>query len=202
MQIGAVIDNFDSFTYNLVQMLGLHSLDLRVFRCDSVDVGQLRDLAPDYIIIGPGPGNPEDAGVSREAIRAFHASTPVLGVCLGMQCINECFGGRTVRAPLPVHGKTSALRHCGTGIFAGLQDGIRVARYHSLVTEPSEDSPLRVTARSDDGVIMGLAHPRHPVHGVQFHPESFLTPQGGRMIENFLGLGGAPAGRGQREAPA
>jgi anthranilate synthase component 2 len=149
-------------------------------------------LSPDYLLISPGPKDPAHAGISCAAIRRFFSQIPVLGVCLGMQSINEVFGGRTIRSPQPLHGKTSAVHHEGDGIFAGLPSPFRAARYHSLVTAPDEAAlihDLLITARTTDGVVMGLSHRRWPLHGVQFHPESFLTEKGERLIANFLALG-------------
>lgn len=188
-----VIDNYDSFTFNLVQMFRQYSLSIRVFRSDGISVDEARDLAPDYILISPGPKDPAHAGVSIPLIRAFHEHIPILGVCLGMQCINEAFGGRTVRAPVPMHGKTCPVTHDGGGLFHRVPKPFRAARYHSLAVHPGNDSNLRPTAHSPDGVIMGMSHAIHPLHGVQFHPESFLTEHGFLMIENFLDLG--PLGR-------
>jgi anthranilate synthase component 2 len=183
-----VIDNYDSFTYNLVQMFRCYRLDIRVHRSDCIDIHGAKKLAPDYILISPGPRDPSHAGISIAIIRQFSPATPILGVCLGMQCINEALGGQTVRAPLPVHGKTSLVGHCGQGIFSDIPSPFKVARYHSLMVDrPS--SQLEITARSHDGVIMGLSHRSRPLHGVQFHPESFLTEYGFVLIENFLTLG-------------
>lgn len=183
-----VIDNYDSFTYNLVQMFRCYRLEIRVHRCDRIDVQSVSELAPDYILISPGPRDPAHAGISTELIRRFSDTVPILGVCLGMQCINEAFGGRTVRAPVPVHGKTCRVDHCGRGLFRGLPSPLRVARYHSLMVDrPARQ--LEITARSRDGVIMGIRHRHRPLHGVQFHPESFLTEHGFELMENFLALG-------------
>ena len=183
-----VIDNYDSFTFNLVQMFMLYDLDIQVFRSDRLALETAEQLSPDYLLISPGPRDPAHAGLSIPLIRAWYRRIPVLGVCLGMQCINEVFGGRTVRAPLPRHGKTSRIRHDGHALFQGLESPFEAARYHSLMVDVLSDE-LRVTARSDDGVAMGLSHPEYPLHGVQFHPESFLTPGGGIIVANFLDLG-------------
>ena len=183
-----VIDNYDSFTYNLVQMFVDYDLDIRVFRNDAISVEEIRSLRPDYVLISPGPKDPIHAGISIPLIRNLHHSIPLLGVCLGMQCINEAFGGRTVRAPLPMHGKTSDIFHSGEGVFADMPTTFPAARYHSLMVSP-RNGDLRVTARSEDKVIMGISHVAYPYHGVQFHPESFLTESGLRLIENFLKLG-------------
>ena len=185
-----VIDNYDSFTYNLVQMFkGIEGLTTKVFRSDALSLRQADLLAPDYLLISPGPKSPMHAGVSMPMIRHFYTRIPTLGVCLGMQSINEVFGGKTVRAPLPVHGKQSPVVHDGSGIFKGIPSPFQVARYHSLMIEPADDSPLEITAHSDDGVIMGVAHKEHPLWGVQFHPESFMTDHGQAMVSNFLSLG-------------
>jgi anthranilate synthase component 2 len=183
-----VIDNYDSFTYNLVQMFMQFDLSIRVLRSDEVSVSDVARMAPDYILISPGPKAPADAGVSVALIRGMYKKVPVLGVCLGMQCINEAFGGITTRASTLMHGKTSQIRHEGLGVFRGLPSPFTAARYHSLMVTPSSPE-LVVTSRSEDGVIMGLSHVESPLHGVQFHPESFLTEHGFRLVENFLGLG-------------
>lgn len=187
-----VIDNYDSFTYNLVQMFKPYPLEISVFRSDQVTVDEVAELRPDYLLISPGPKDPAHAGISCAAIRHFFRKIPILGVCLGMQSINEVFGGRTVRSTQPLHGKTSAVLHEGQGIFKGLPSPFRAARYHSLATAPDEAAltrDLTITARTTDGVIMGLSHRRWPLNGVQFHPESFLTERGDRLIANFLALG-------------
>jgi len=185
-----MIDNYDSFTYNLVQMfMGIPGLDIRVARNDTLTPTDALALAPDFLVVSPGPKAPRQAGMAMPIIEAFYRRIPVLGVCLGMQCINELFGGHTVRAPMPIHGKTSRITHTGDGLFQGLASPLRVARYHSLAVAPAPDSPLTVTAIADDGVIMGLSHPDYPLHGVQFHPESFLSESGMPMIHRFLALG-------------
>lgn len=187
-----VIDNYDSFTFNLVQMFKPYPLEISVFRSDKVTVDALADLRPGYLLISPGPKDPAHAGISCAAIRRFFREIPILGVCLGMQSINEVFGGRTDRSPQPLHGKTSAVHHEGHGIFKGVPSPFQAARYHSLVTAPDEAALTRdllITARTADGVIMGLSHRRWPLNGVQFHPESFLTEWGERLIANFIALG-------------
>jgi anthranilate synthase component 2 len=183
-----VLDNYDSFTFNLVQMFRHYDLEVRVVRSDKIKVDEVQRQDPDYIVISPGPKAPASAGISVELIRALHGVVPILGVCLGMQCINEAFGGVTVRAPLPVHGKTSAVTHTGTGLFAQVPSPFQVARYHSLSV--SGLSPeLEISATSNDGVVMALQHKSTRLSGVQFHPESFLTEHGFKLIENFLASG-------------
>jgi anthranilate synthase component II len=183
-----VIDNYDSFTFNLVQMFRRHDLDISVFRADALSVDDVARQRPDYVLVSPGPKSPSAAGISTELIRRCHGEFPILGVCLGMQCINEAFGGTTVHAPLPMHGKTSAVRHDGLGLFAGVPQPLTVARYHSLAVSGVSDQ-LRINAWSEDGVAMALQHVRHPLFGVQFHPESFLTRHGFALVENFLRAG-------------
>jgi anthranilate synthase/aminodeoxychorismate synthase-like glutamine amidotransferase len=182
-----VIDNYDSFVYILVQYLGELGADLQIHRHDALTVDDLAALEPDAILISPGPGTPDDAGISLQVIAELGPTTPVLGVCLGHQCIGQAFGGTVVRAPQVMHGKTSVVSHSGTGVFTGLDSELTVTRYHSLVVDPgSIPDVLEVTATSEDGVIMGLRHRTLPIEGVQFHPESVLTDSGHRMLENFL----------------
>jgi anthranilate synthase component 2 len=183
-----VLDNYDSFTYNLVQYLGELGADVIVRRNDEVTVDDILALRPERIVISPGPGRPEDAGVTMEVIRRLGPSVPILGVCLGHQAIGAVCGGAVVRAPLPMHGKTSVIEHDGRGVFSGLTAPFVASRYHSLVVSDTTLPPeLQVTARTqEDGIIMGLRHRRWPVHGVQFHPESILTGEGHRMLRNFL----------------
>ncbi|MFZ2632601.1 MAG: aminodeoxychorismate/anthranilate synthase component II [Desulfosalsimonadaceae bacterium] len=182
-----VIDNYDSFTHNLVQMLMGFDLEITVRRSDKISVAEIARCAPDGILISPGPKDPASAGVSVPLIKAFAGKIPILGVCLGMQCINEAFGGETVRAPVPVHGKTSPVHHARQSIFKGVPSPFTAARYHSLAIRIVSPD-LRVTATSDDGVIMGIAHAVWPLVGVQFHPESFMTDHGFKLMENFLNL--------------
>jgi anthranilate synthase component II len=183
-----LIDNYDSFVYNLVQELGELGAEPDVFRNDAIDVDGIRAAAPDAIVISPGPGRPESAGVSMDVVRTFAGEIPILGVCLGHQCIGEVYGGRVVSAPTLMHGKTSQIHHDGRGVFAGLPDPFIATRYHSLVIEPaSVPDMLEVTARTSDGVVMGLRHRELAVEGVQFHPESILTPSGPNLLANFLG---------------
>jgi len=185
-----VIDNYDSFTYNLVQYLGELGEELVVHRNDALTVDEIAALKPARILISPGPGRPEDAGVSLEVIRRLGPTTPVLGVCLGHQAIGLAYGGIVRRANRPMHGKTSRIVHARASVFAGLPETIEVGRYHSLVVaDDGLPGELEVTARTeDDGTIMGLRHRQFPVHGVQFHPESVLTPEGKQMLRNFLAL--------------
>ena len=183
-----VIDNYDSFTWNLVQYLGELGARVDVRRNDRVTVGEITASPPDAIVLSPGPGRPEDAGVTLDVIRAVAPTRPILGVCLGHQAIGLAFGGRVIRAPRPVHGKTSVIEHDGAGVFAGVGQSFQAARYHSLVVS-SEAFPasLIVCARSvGDGLVMGVRHREWPLHGVQFHPESVLTPPGRQMLRNFL----------------
>ncbi|HEX7088237.1 MAG TPA: aminodeoxychorismate/anthranilate synthase component II [Vicinamibacterales bacterium] len=185
-----VLDNYDSFTYNLVQYLGELGASPVVRRNDRVTLDEIAAWKPTHIVISPGPGRPEDAGLTPEVIRRFGPDTPVLGVCLGHQAIGMVYGGRVVRAPAPLHGKTSQVDHDGRGIFAGVESPFEAARYHSLVVaEEGLPGELEIAARTrDDGVIMGLRHRTYPVHGVQFHPESVMTDAGRRLLENFLRL--------------
>jgi anthranilate synthase component II len=190
-----VIDNYDSFVYNLVQYLGELGAEPVVHRHDQVTPAELEALAPDAVLVSPGPGRPEDAGVSNDAIRTFgERGVPVLGVCLGHQCIGQLYGGDVVRAPRVMHGKTSTISHDGAGVFAGLPNPITATRYHSLVVErDSVPEVLTVTAESEDGLVMGLRHRELPVEGVQFHPESILTESGHDLLRNFLAAS-APVG--------
>ncbi len=185
-----VVDNYDSFVYNLVQYLGELGAEPIVHRHDALGIDELRALEPDAVLISPGPGRPESAGVSNEAISAFGtAGVPVLGVCLGHQCIGEVFGGDVVRAERVMHGKTSEVDHDGRGVFAGLPDPFTATRYHSLVVAPdSIPDCLEVGATTVGGIVMGLRHRELPIHGVQFHPEAVLTVGGHDIIRNFLNL--------------
>ena len=180
----AVVDNYDSFTYNLVQYLGELGVEPVVYRNDVVTVGEL--AAYDGIVISPGPGTPENAGVSTQAIRELSGKVVILGVCLGHQCLGEAFGGKVVRNE-PSHGKTSWIRHDNSGVLAGLSDPFEATRYHSLIVERSSlPDELVVTAWTADGTVMGLRHARHPTYGVQFHPESVLTKEGKKILANFI----------------
>jgi anthranilate synthase component 2 len=182
-----VIDNYDSFTWNLVQLLGKLRREVRVVRNDDIDLEGIRRLAPERILVSPGPGRPEDAGVSMAAIREFADSVPLLGVCLGHQAIGAVFGGRVVHAPELMHGRTSEVQHDGSPLYRGVSNPFIATRYHSLVIDPDSLPPvLHVTARTAGGVIMGVRHRTLPVEGVQFHPESILTAEGERMLANWL----------------
>ena len=184
-----LIDNYDSFTYNLAQIFGELGAEVVVKRNDEVGQEDILTLRPARICISPGPGQPRDAGISCDVIRNFGAQIPLLGVCLGHQCIGQVFGGEIVRAPKLMHGKTSAISHAGTGVFENLAKPFEATRYHSLVVK-RETLPqtLLITAESDDGEIMGLQHREFPIHGVQFHPESILTGEGRKLLANFLRL--------------
>ena len=185
----AVIDNYDSFVFNLVQALGSLGEEIAVFRNDAIDVPGLKALCPEGLVLSPGPGRPEDAGVTIAAIREVSTTVPTLGVCLGHQAIAAAFGGRVARAREPRHGKASLVEHDGRGLFEGLSSRFEAGRYHSLVADPeSLPSELRVTAWTQDGMVMGLSHVDRPLHGVQFHPESILTPEGSRLLRNFVRL--------------
>lgn len=187
-----VLDNYDSFVFNLVQYLGELGADPLVHRSDALTIEQIEELAPDGVLISPGPGRPEDAGLSNEVITNFAGRVPVFGVCLGHQCIGQIYGGDVVRAPQLMHGKTSLISHEGKGVFAGLPDPFEATRYHSLVVQrDSVPECLEITAQTQDGLVMGLRHREFDVEGVQFHPESILTDHGHRMIANFLERVGA-----------
>lgn len=184
-----VIDNYDSFTYNLVQYLGELGATLRVFRNDRVTLQEVRALNPSHIVISPGPGTPEEGGVSNDVIREMYQDTPILGVCLGHQCMGSVFGGEVTRAPRLMHGKTSRVFHRGQGIFEGLPNPFEAGRYHSLIVREPLPEALVVTAFTDQGEVMGLQHKTAPMFGVQFHPESVLTPSGKQLLKNFLEVG-------------
>src|SRR5665213_4466616 len=183
-----VIDNYDSFTYNLVQYLGELGAEVRVVRNDAMSVEAIAALRPAHIMISPGPGRPEDAGVSMDVIRELGETIPILGVCLGHQAIAAVFGGDVVRAVVPMHGKTSTIDHDGRGVFRGIALGFTASRYHSLVvTEATLPAELEVSARTrEEPTVLGLRHRTRPIHGVQFHPESILTGEGRRLLRNFL----------------
>jgi para-aminobenzoate synthetase component 2 len=184
-----VIDNFDSFAYNLVQYLGELGAELQVFRNNAITLAGIRERQPDGILISPGPGVPDNAGITLAVIREFAGTFPILGVCLGHQAVGQAFGGRVIRAAEQMHGKTSQIYHNGSGIFADLPSPLTATRYHSLVVDPAAvPACLEVTAHTSDNVIMGLRHCEWPVFGVQFHPESFLTTSGRALLQNFLTL--------------
>jgi anthranilate synthase/aminodeoxychorismate synthase-like glutamine amidotransferase len=185
-----LIDNYDSFAHNLARYLRELDRPVEVVRNDARSLPEIAQLAPSHIVISPGPCDPNRAGISLEVVRRFAGELPILGVCLGHQCIGQAFGGRVVRAERVMHGKTSPVTHGGSGIFAGIPSPLRATRYHSLVVDPNSlPGDLEVTARSDEGTIMGLAHRRLPVVGVQFHPEAVLTEHGHRLLGNFLAVG-------------
>jgi len=182
-----VIDNYDSFTYNLVQYLGELGADIEVYRNDKITVGEIEALSPEKILISPGPGRPADAGISREVIRSFAGKVPILGVCLGHQSIAEVFGSKVVQGDRIMHGKVSLVHHNGEGIFRDIPSPFTATRYHSLIVEPgSLKDPLKLIAWTKDKEIMGICHKDLPVWGVQFHPESILTTEGKKMLKNFL----------------
>ncbi|MGQ9767218.1 MAG: anthranilate synthase component II [Anaerolineae bacterium] len=182
----AVIDNYDSFTYNLVQYLGELGAEVRVYRNDAITVEQIAALGLSHIVISPGPGDPSAAGVSNQVIRQLGGHVPILGVCLGHQCIGEVFGGGVVRALRLVHGKTSPIYHYGDGLFVGLPSPFEATRYHSLVVAEPLPAALEITAFTTDGEVMGVRHREWPIFGVQFHPESILTVGGKQILQNFL----------------
>jgi anthranilate synthase/aminodeoxychorismate synthase-like glutamine amidotransferase len=182
-----VIDNYDSFTYNLVQFLGELGEELRVFRNDKINLEEIADMGPERIVISPGPGVPGAAGISEQVVRHFHGKLPILGVCLGHQAIGEVFGGRIAPAPTLMHGKVSRIRHDNRTVFVGLEQGFSATRYHSLIVE-DVPSCLEVSATSEDGVLMGLRHREAPTEGLQFHPESIMTSVGPAILANFLKL--------------
>ncbi len=196
-----LIDNYDSFTYNLVQAFLVLGAEVSVYRNDALTPDEARALAPTHLCISPGPGTPNDAGVSMDMIRTFAGSIPVLGVCLGHQAICEVFGGKVVRAARLMHGKTSLVRHDGSALFAGLPQPCEVGRYHSLIAAPeSLPATLAVSARTDEGEIMGVRHRTLTVEGVQFHPESILTPEGPKLLGNFLGYSAGERGAADADA--
>ncbi len=182
-----VLDNYDSFVYNLVQYLGELGADPVVLRHDAIDLDGMRSFRPDGVLISPGPGRPTDAGISNQVIAELGDDIPILGVCLGHQCIGEVFGGTVVPAATIMHGKTSVIHHDGRGVLTGLPDPFTATRYHSLVVDPASVPPeLEVTAWAEDGTVMGVRHRERPIEGVQFHPESILTAEGHQLIENWL----------------
>ena len=182
-----VIDNYDSFTYNLVQYIGTINPTLEVYRNDKITLDEINKLSPKQIVISPGPGIPQDAGLSINIIKEFSQDIPIFGICLGHQAITVAFGGKVGRANEIVHGKTSKMMHTGSAIFKGIPEEFNATRYHSLVAlEDSFPSKLKVTARTDNGLIMALEHEKYPIYGVQFHPESIVTEHGIKMVKNFL----------------
>ena len=183
-----LIDNYDSFTFNLAQYFGELGAPPLVRRNDEISVAEIEDLHPSHIVISPGPGRPEDAGVSVDVIRHFGPTTPLLGVCLGHQGIGVAFGGEVVRAPHLMHGKVSTVQHDGRGVFRGVSQPFAAGRYHSLVVADPLPADLEAAARTEDGTLMGVRHRRFPIHGVQFHPESVLTGEGKHLLRNFLEL--------------
>jgi anthranilate synthase component 2 len=182
-----IIDNYDSFTYNLVQLIGQYTREITVLRNDKVTVEQISQMRPSHIVLSPGPGRPEDAGICIEVIQKLGTRIPLLGVCLGHQAIGQAFGGKVIHAPSLMHGKTSSIHHNSTGLFSNVPLPFSAARYHSLVIE-KETMPkeLEVTATTDDGIIMGVRHQHYPIEGIQFHPESVLTEAGPHIISNWL----------------
>ena len=183
-----IIDNYDSFTYNLVHLVGRHTDAIEVVRNDALTVEDVRAMAPDGILISPGPGRPADAGITEPLIEQLGPTTPVLGVCLGHQAIGEVYGGTITHAPSLMHGKTSTVHHDNRSVFADVEQDFEATRYHSLIVDPDSfpNDALEISARTDDGVIMGLRHRRYPIEGIQFHPESVMTAAGPRLIENWL----------------
>lgn len=180
-----VIDNYDSFTYNIVQYLGELGQEIQVYRNDQITIEEIRALKPNHIVISPGPGAPDDGGVSQDVIRELGTEIPILGVCLGHQCIGNVFGGTVTRAPRLMHGKVSPVHHNGKGIFSGIPNPFTATRYHSLIVEDIPDE-LEVLATTAEEEVMGLRHKKYPITGVQFHPESILTEYGHEMLQNFL----------------
>ena len=181
-----VIDNYDSFTYNLVQYLGELGATIKVVRNDQITLDEIRELNPDRIVISPGPGDPDDGGISHDVIREFGPTTPILGVCLGHQCIGQVYGGNVTRAPRLMHGKTSPVYHGNDGLFNGVPSPFQATRYHSLIVEEPIPDCLQIIAFTSEGEVMGVRHKVHPVVGVQFHPESILTEHGKRILLNFI----------------
>jgi anthranilate synthase/aminodeoxychorismate synthase-like glutamine amidotransferase len=181
-----VIDNYDSFTYNLVQYLGELGANVKVVRNNHITLEEIRELNPDRIVISPGPGDPDDGGISNDVIREFGPTTPILGVCLGHQCIGQVYGGNVTRAPRLMHGKTSPVYHGNDGLFNGVPSPFQATRYHSLIVEEPIPDCLQIIAFTSEGEVMGVRHKEHPVVGVQFHPESILTEHGKRILLNFI----------------
>ena len=192
-----VIDNYDSFVYNLVQYIGEYEPDLKVFRNDKITLSEIKKMSPELILVSPGPGRPENAGISVDLIKTFYKNVPILGVCLGHQAIGYAFGGAVLQARRIMHGKTSLIHHTGEGIFNGIPSPFEATRYHSLLVDKKNfPVELSITAWTDKGEVMGLSHKEYPLWGVQFHPESILTRHGKEMIRNFLALRKRRRGRG------
>ncbi len=184
-----MIDNYDSFTFNLVQYLGVMGENIKVRRNDKVGLDEIEKMAPSRIVISPGPGKPVSAGISKDLIKRFYRQIPILGVCLGHQCIGEVFGAEVINSGVVVHGKTSMIYHDGKSIFRGIKNPFEAARYHSLILKKDTiPSSLEVTARTEDGIVMGVRHKSYKLEGIQFHPESFLTPVGLEILKNFINL--------------
>lgn len=184
-----MIDNYDSFTFNLVQYLGILGENIKVRRNNKVSLDEIKKMAPSRIVISPGPGRPVDAGMSKDIIRHFYKEIPILGVCLGHQCIGEVFGAEVINSGVVIHGKTSKIYHDGKSIFTGVENPFEAARYHSLILKKDTiPSSLEVTAHTEDGIIMGVRHRNYKLEGIQFHPESFLTPVGLKILKNFIDL--------------
>lgn len=183
-----IIDNYDSFTYNLVQYFGELGAEVQVYRNDSLSIGQLEALDPSHVVISPGPGDPDCAGISNQAILTLGHKVPILGVCLGHQCIGQVFGGKVVRAPRLMHGKTSSIHHYGEGLFLGVPSPFEATRYHSLIIQEPLPEVLEVTAFTTASEVMGLRHRSLPIYGVQFHPEAILTQYGKQILRNFLSI--------------
>ena len=184
-----MIDNYDSFTFNLVQYLGILGENIKVRRNDRISLDEIESMSPSKIVISPGPGRPDSAGISKELIKHFYRQIPILGVCLGHQCIGEVFGAKVINSGVVVHGKTSMIYHDGRNIFNGIKSPFEAARYHSLILKKDTiPSSLIVTARTEDGIVMGVRHKSYRLEGIQFHPESFLTPVGSKILKNFINL--------------
>ncbi len=182
-----IIDNYDSFTFNLVQLIGKFTDDIIVKRNDKITLEEIREINPDKILISPGPGVPKDSGISLDIIKSLGQNIPVLGVCLGHQAIGEIFGAKVVNAPILMHGKSSGVKHSGKGIFKEIKQNFDAGRYHSLIIDPdSVPDVLEITSKTDDNIIMGIKHKQFPIEGIQFHPESILTPEGEKIIKNWL----------------
>lgn len=184
-----MIDNYDSFTFNLVQYLGVLGANIKVSRNDKISISGIEKMSPSKIVISPGPGRPIDAGISKELIKYFYKKIPILGVCLGHQCIGEVFGAEVINSGIVVHGKTSLIYHDGSTIFKGIKNPFEAARYHSLILKKDTiPSFLKITAHTEDGIVMGVRHKNYKLEGIQFHPESFLTSYGLKILKNFINL--------------